>query len=279
MIKTLSRNKVFDGIQMVCSHHSKIVGCSMQFAIFIPNHKNGTKLPALYWLSGLTCTHENFITKAGAQRVASKLGLILVVPDTSPRGIGVKGEDDSIDFGTGAGFYLDATREPWSKNYKMYSYIVKELPQLLESEFPIDTNSRGIFGHSMGGHGALSIALKNPNLYKSVSAFSPICAPMQCPWGQKAFSGYLGSDKNLWQDYDSCELVSNLGWDGSEILVDQGDDDQFLTEQLMPDLLVKACADSNVSLNLRIQKDYDHSYYFIASFIEDHLIHHAKYLV
>lgn len=277
MMKILSQHKCFNGLQMICSHESKTLGCVMRFAIFLPSQIK-TTLPALYWLSGLTCTEENFTIKAGAQRFAAELGLILVIPDTSPRGLGIKGEDDAIDFGTGAGFYLDATCEPWDKNYKMYSYITKELPTLVEAQFPINSKCRGIFGHSMGGHGALTIALKNPQQYQSVSAFAPICSPMNCPWGEKALKGYLGSDKTTWQAYDACELIRHRGWRGSEILVDQGTADPFLTEQLKPELLESACQQANVPLLLRRQEGYDHSYYFIATFIQDHLAFHAKNL-
>lgn len=277
MMKILSQSKCFDGQQMICSHESKILGCLMRFAIFIPLQTN-TTLPALYWLSGLTCNEENFTFKAGAQRFAAELGLILVIPDTSPRGLGIKGEDDAIDFGTGAGFYLDAICEPWSKNYKMYSYITQELQTLVEAAFPINPQCRGILGHSMGGHGALTIALKNPQQYQSVSAFAPICSPMSSPWGEKALKGYLGTDKSTWQDYDACELIRHRGWQGPEILIDQGTADPFLKDQLKPELLESACQQAQVPLRLRMQEGYDHSYYFIATFIQDHLAFHAKNL-
>jgi S-formylglutathione hydrolase len=235
-------------------------------------------VPVLYWLSGLTCTEENFIVKAGAQRVAAELGLAIVVPDTSPRGLNIPGEGDSYDFGLGAGFYVDAVRPPWSGGYRMYSYVAKELPQLVESSFPVDAARTGIFGHSMGGHGALTIALKNPGYYKSVSAFAPICSPSRCPWGEKALTGYLGSDRALWADYDTTALIQSRGWKRPAPLVDQGTNDQFLESQLKPELLREACRRAGVSLDLRLQEGYDHSYFFIASFVEDHLRYHARNL-
>ncbi len=278
MISVLSQTKCFDGFQLICSHPSTILDCTMRFGIFLPPQAKSQKCPVLYWLSGLTCTEENFIIKAGAQRVAAQLGLIIVTSDTSPRGLNIEGENESIDFGVGAGFYLDATQAPWSKNYKMYSYITQEILSTVESEFSIDSTRRGIFGHSMGGHGALTIALKNPELYACVSAFAPICSTIQSPWGQKALSGYLGTDKTSWKAYDACELITERGWHGPAILVDQGSADPFLNEQLKPELLQQACQQSNVALQLRMQNGYDHSYYFIATFIEDHLLYHAKNL-
>jgi S-formylglutathione hydrolase len=256
-----------------------VTSCTMRFGLFLPPQAQKQRIPVLYWLSGLTCNEQNFITKAGAQRVAAELGLALVVPDTSPRGIDLPGDRDSYDFGIGAGFYVDATQDPWSKYYKMSTYICEELPRLLQQHFSLDEQACGIFGHSMGGHGALTLALKNPKLYRSVSAFSPICAPSQCPWGQKAFAGYLGTDEKLWKEYDSCELVATKGWPHQSILIDQGTQDPFLQEQLKPELFQEACLDAKVFLNLRMQKGYDHSYYFIATFIEDHLRFHAAQLV
>jgi S-formylglutathione hydrolase len=277
-ITTVSRNKCFGGIQGVYSHESRETACVMRFGVFLPPQVEAHPVPVLYWLSGLTCTEENFIVKAGAQRVAAELGLALVVPDTSPRGLKIPGESESYDFGLGAGFYVDATQAPWSRGYRMYSYVAKELPGLIESEFPVDRARTGIFGHSMGGHGALTIALKNPDRYKSVSAFAPICSTMRCPWGEKALTGYLGADRAHWRDYDASALVESRGWKGPALLVDQGTSDQFLETQLKPELLKEACGRTGVSLNLRLQAGYDHSYFFIASFIEDHLRFHARNL-
>ncbi len=250
----------------------------MRFGVFLPPQAEAQAVPVLYWLSGLTCTEENFIVKAGAQRVAAELGLAIVVPDTSPRGLKIPGEADNYDFGLGAGFYVDAVQAPWSSGYRMYSYVARELPGLVESEFPVDPARTGIFGHSMGGHGALTIALKNPAYYKSVSAFAPICSAMRCPWGEKALTGYLGGDRALWRDYDATVLIESRGWKGPALLVDQGTDDQFLQSQLKPELLKEACRRAGVSLDLRLQAGYDHSYFFIASFIEDHLRFHARNL-
>jgi len=277
-ITAVSRNQCFGGVQGVYSHESRETGCVMRFGVFLPPQAEARKGPVLYWLSGLTCTEENFIVKAGAQRVAAELGLAIVVPDTSPRGLKIPGESDNYDFGLGAGFYVDATQAPWSRGYRMYSYVVKELPALIESEFPVDSARAGIFGHSMGGHGALTIALKNPDTYKSVSAFAPICSTMRCPWGEKALTGYLGADRTLWREYDATALVESRGWQGPALLVDQGTNDQFLESQLKPELLKEACTRAGVSLDLRLREGYDHSYFFIASFIEDHLRFHARNL-
>jgi S-formylglutathione hydrolase len=253
----------------------------MRFAIYLPPQAKADKevgqVPVLYWLSGLTCTDENFGTKAGAQRVAAELGLAIVMPDTSPRGLNLPGEDDAYDFGSGAGFYLNATEAPWAGHYNMHDYVVEELPALINASFPVDPSRVSISGHSMGGHGALTIALKNPESFKSVSAFSPIVAPMQVPWGQKAFAGYLGEDQSTWSQYDATELVKQHQFPG-EILVDVGDADDFLEEQLKPELFETACAEAGQRLNLRMQPGYDHSYFFIASFIEDHLRFHAQAL-
>jgi S-formylglutathione hydrolase len=228
-------------------------------------------------LSGLTCTDDNFATKAGAQRVAAELGIAIVMPDTSPRGLELPGEEDSYDFGSGAGFYLNATQAPWAGYYNMYDYVVTELPALVNEHFPVDSSRVSISGHSMGGHGALTIALKNPDKFRSVSAFAPIVAPMQCPWGQKAFAGYLGEDRETWRQYDATEQVQQQQFHG-EILIDQGAADDFLVEQLKPGLFETACAKVGQRLNLRTQAGYDHSYFFIASFIEDHLRFHAAAL-
>lgn len=280
-ITTISQNKCFEGIQGVYSHTSPETGCTMRFGAFMPPQAtNGSMLvPVLYWLSGLTCTEENFIVKAGAQRVAAELGIAIITPDTSPRGLDLPGEADSYDFGSGAGFYVDATQAPWSQNYRMYSYITQELPWLIAANFPVDPARVGIFGHSMGGHGALVLALRNPKSYKSVSAFAPICSPMQCPWGEKALSGYLGLDRDAWREYDATALIEARGWRGPPLMVDQGTKDQFLEAQLKPQLLREACERAGVALDLRLRGGYDHSYFFIASFIEDHLRFHARNLL
>ncbi|BCL35029.1 S-formylglutathione hydrolase [Nostoc sp. MS1] len=273
-IKLISEYKSFDGKLGFYSHASSACNGEMRFAVYQPPQATEKPVPVLYFLSGLTCTEENFMVKAGAQRYAAEYGLMLVTPDTSPRNTGIAGEDDEWDFGTGAGFYVDATEAPWRSHYQMYSYIVQELPALIAANFPIQSDKQGIFGHSMGGHGALVCALRNPNIFKSVSAFAPIVAPMRCPWGQKAFSRYLGSNQESWRDYDASELVQKFGYH-SQILIDQGTDDKFLAEQLLTDKFAQACAVVNQPLNLRYQSGYDHSYYFIASFIEDHIRHHA----
>jgi S-formylglutathione hydrolase len=276
-MKQLSANKIFSGSQEVWTHESQACGCDMRFGIYLPSQASTEKVPVLYWLSGLTCTDENFATKAGAQRVATELGVAIVMPDTSPRGLELPGEDDSYDFGSGAGFYLNATESPWAGHYNMYDYVVSELPTLINQKFPVDSERVSISGHSMGGHGALSIALKNPYTYKSVSAFSPIVAPTQCPWGQKAFAGYLGDDESAWLQYDATVLVQENQLPG-EILIDQGAADDFLEEQLKSDLFAAACEASGQALRLRMQPGYDHSYFFIASFIEEHLRFHAAAL-
>ncbi|WP_115702145.1 S-formylglutathione hydrolase [Legionella sp. 13.8642] len=277
-IDLIEEHYCFGGIQRVYAHQSSVTDCVMRFGIFLPPQVHTQCVPVLYWLSGLTCTEQNFITKAGAQRVAAQLGLALVIPDTSPRGIHLPGDQDSYDFGIGAGFYVDATQNPWSKYYQMSTYVCEELPHLLQQYFPLNEQACGIFGHSMGGHGALTLAFKNPKKYRSVSAFSPICAPTQCVWGQKAFAGYLGKDEEQWRDYDACHLIVERGWPHKKILIDQGTQDPYLQEQLKPELFQKACLNTSVDLNLRMQKGYDHSYYFIASFIEEHLTFHASLL-
>lgn len=273
-MEILSEQKCHEGVQGFYAHESDVCGCVMKFALFLPPKPNA---PLLTWLSGLTCTHETFAIKAGAQRIASELGIAILAPDTSPRGLGLPGEDDDWDFGTGAGFYLDATQSPWDKNYRMQSYIVGELSQLVVASFAVDKDRQGIFGHSMGGHGALSLHLKNPQTYRSVSAFAPIVAPMQCPWGEKALRGYLGEERDAWRAYDSCELARKQP-SGALLLVDQGDKDQFLDGQLKPHLLERACQESGQALGLRMHSGYDHSYYFIQTFIEGHIRHHAKVL-
>lgn len=274
----IEQHRCFGGTTAVYAHESVECGGAMRFAVHVPLQAAGARVPVLYFLSGLTCTEQNFIAKAGAQRAASALGLLLVAPDTSPRGAGYPGEDDSYDFGTGAGFYVDATEAPWKVRYRMYSYVTQELPALIAAHFPADPARQGIFGHSMGGHGALVAALRNPGLYRSVSAFAPIAAPIECPWGRKAFSGYLGADERHWAEYDATRLVARQPRRDVEILVDQGTEDPFLEEQLKPRLFEKACRAAGQPLKLRMQKGYDHSYYFIASFVSDHLRHHAAAL-
>ncbi|WP_425409065.1 S-formylglutathione hydrolase [Hyphococcus sp.] len=279
-MKQVSSTKSFGGRQAVYAHQSGACHCEMKFAVFTPpeeTHGAGP-FPVLTWLSGLTCTEENFITKSGFQRVAAELGLIVVAPDTSPRGEGVPDDkDEAYDFGLGAGFYLNATQDPWSKHYNMYDYVTRELPALIEKEFPVDAARAGIFGHSMGGHGALTIHLKNPEQFKTCSAFAPIVAPSQVPWGEKAFSNYLGSNATDWADYDATELVAKHTTQ-TEILIDQGTADNFLEEQLRPELFAAAANKAGQKLTLRMQDGYDHSYYFISTFIEDHLRWHAERL-
>jgi S-formylglutathione hydrolase len=277
-IKAVTQNLCFGGVQSVYTHQSRETGCTMRFGVFLPPQAKSQRVPILYWLSGLTCTEENFIVKAGAQRIAAALGLAIVVPDTSPRGLAIPGEGDSYDFGLGAGFYVDATEAPWSRGYRMYSYITKELRADVGAALPVDSARAAIFGHSMGGHGALTIALKNPHDYKSVSAFAPIASSMRCPWGEKALTGYLGNDRARWREYDATALIEDRRWTGPPILVDQGTNDPFLESQLKPELLRAACRDFGVPLELRLQDGYDHSYFFIATFIEDHLRFHAQYL-
>ena len=276
-METISEAKCFGGTQGVYGHQSDSTNCAMRFSVFVPPRAEAGPVPVLYWLSGLTCTEENFTFKAGAQRYAAEYGVMLVAPDTSPRGVNLPGEDDAYDFGGGAGFYVDATEAPWSAHYRMYSYITAELPKLILANFPGDAARQGVFGHSMGGHGALVCALRNPDIYKSVSAFAPIVAPSQVPWGEKALAGYLGADRASWWQYDACELIRD-GARIPDILIDQGKADNFLEEQLKPDLLREACAAAGQPLTLRMQDGYDHSYYFIASFIGDHIAHHAKAL-
>ncbi|HSS63140.1 MAG TPA: S-formylglutathione hydrolase [Gammaproteobacteria bacterium] len=276
-LATLGEQKCHGGVQGFYRHESTSTGTEMRFAVYQPPQAQKAKVPALYYLSGLTCTEETAAIKAGAQAHASRHGLMLVMPDTSPRGAGIEGEDDDWDLGTGAGFYLDATEAPWAKNYRMYSYVTEELCTLINANFPARPGANGIFGHSMGGHGALTIALKNPAVYRSVSAFAPICAPMEVPWGQKAFSAYLGDDRSNWLVHDACELVRR-GPYPERILVDQGTADQFLAEQLRPELFQQACRGAGQALELRLQDGYDHSYYFIQTFVGDHLAHHAAVL-
>lgn len=272
----IASNKCFDGWLKRYKHTSTATGTEMIFAIYLPPQAQTQPVPVLYWLSGLTCTDENFMQKAGAQRIAAELGMAIVAPDTSPRGTDLPGEHDSYDFGSGAGFYVNATEAPWAENYRMYDYVVDELPALIEAHFPV-TDQRAISGHSMGGHGALICALKNPGRYRSVSAFAPISNPINCPWGEKAFSGYLGADRETWKAWDSCELIASAR-ERLPLLVDQGEADDFLAEQLKPQALQAACEAAGHPLELRLQPGYDHSYFFIASFIADHLRHHAAAL-
>jgi S-formylglutathione hydrolase len=276
MIELISQSRCFGGITSFYQHQSQVCDSLMKFAVYQPPQPI-VKLPVLYFLSGLTCTPENFAVKAGAQQFAAQHGLLLVIPDTSPRHTGIANEDLDDDLGSGAGFYVDAIEQPWRQHYNMYSYVTEELPELIGNNFAV-SDRQGIFGHSMGGHGALICGLKNPGKYRSISAFAPIVNPSACPWGQKVFSNYLGDDRSLWQAYDATELVKQYQVP-FPILIDQGTADKFLVNQLMPDRFVQACADSNQALNLRMQEGYDHSYYFIATFIADHLQYHAELLM
>ena len=278
MLDVIAQNRSFGGTQTIFRHQSSQTGTPMRFAAYVPPQAEHGKVPVFWFLSGLTCTEENFTVKAGAQRVAAELGLMIVAPDTSPRGEGVPGDPDgSYDFGLGAGFYVDATVAPYAANYRMRSYIESELPALVAANLPADMGRQSISGHSMGGHGAITIALRNPGRFRAVSAFAPIASPIDCPWGQKALSGYLGSDKSAWRAYDSTALMDD-GHRMPALLVDQGLADNFLVNQLKPELLEAACARAGIDLSLRRQEGYDHSYYFIASFIEDHLRYHAAAL-
>ena len=274
----VAANRSFGGEQRVYTHAAQSTACTMRFGVYLPPQAGERRVPVLYWLSGLTCTEENFIAKAGAQRVAAELGVAIVVPDTSPRGIDIAGDHDNYDFGVGAGFYVDATVAPWSAHYRMYTYVAEELPALIAAHFPVDALRTGIFGHSMGGHGALTIAFKHPERFRSVSAFAPIASPLRCPWGQKALTGYLGPDRAAWRAYDATALLEDRGWRGPPIVVDQGRQDGFLETQLKPQLLEAACASAGVPLQMRYREGYDHSYFFIATFIEAHLRHHAAAL-
>ena len=274
-IENISSNKCFGGWHKQYQHQSDVLNCAMRFAIYLPPQASEQPVPVLYWLSGLTCTDENFMQKAGALRIAAELGLAIVAPDTSPRGADVA-DDPAYDLGQGAGFYLNATQAPWKVHYQMYDYVVEELPALIEAHFPV-TQARAVAGHSMGGHGALTIGLKHPERYQSISAFSPIVNPMNCPWGQKAFTQYLGKNRDDWQAYDACELMKEVSCD-LPILIDQGSSDNFLEEQLTPQALIAVAEEKAYPLILRMQEGYDHSYYFIATFIEDHLRFHARNL-
>ncbi len=280
-METVAKNRSFGGWQLICRHQSAQTGTPMRFGVYLPPNAEkadaGNKAPVIWWLSGLTCTEENFIVKAGAQKHAAENGVIVIAPDTSPRGAGIAGEDESYDFGSGAGFYVDALAAPWDKNYRMFSYISRELPQVIAAHFPqADTNRQSIMGHSMGGHGALVIALKNPGRFRAVSAFAPICNPGKCAWGQKALAGYLGEDKNQWQQWDAAELIK-AGAKCPPIVVEQGEEDEFLP-QLMPDALQAACEQTGQPLTLTRRAGYDHSYYFIATFLAEQITRHAEAL-
>ncbi|QDZ07369.1 S-formylglutathione hydrolase [Sphingomonas panacisoli] len=275
-METVSVNKAHGGVQGVYRHDSAATGTSMTFAAFVPDHEPGARLPVLWFLSGLTCTHANVMEKGEFRAACAEHGIILIAPDTSPRGDDVP-DDATYDFGKGAGFYVDATEAPWSANFRMRSYIEDELPALVAAEFPADMARQGITGHSMGGHGALTIGLRNPDRFRSVSAFAPIVSPLHCPWGEKALTGYLGQDRTTWRKYDACALIED-GARVPEILVDQGDADQFLSDQLKPELLSDACRTAGIDLTLRMQPGYDHSYYFISTFMPDHVAWHAERL-
>lgn len=275
-IEKISANKSFGGQQLRFKHRSIALGCEMHFAVYLPPQAESGPVPILYWLSGLTCTDENFVTKAGAQEYAAQEGIAIIVPDTSPRGEDVPDDPEkAYDFGLGAGFYVNATQPPWSSHYKMYDYVVEELYTLVNQNFPVDGSRVALSGHSMGGHGALTIALKNPEKYQSVSAFSPIVSPLNCPWGKKALGNYLGSNKKDWAQYDTVELVRSVA-ERLPILIDQGEADDFLAEQLKTELLVQASKDADYPMQIRFQPGYDHSYFFIASFIKDHIRFHRK---
>ena len=279
-METLKEYSCFDGTVGFYRHPSAVNNCDMQFSVFQPSQAADGPVPVVTFLSGLTCTEETFMIKSGAQRVAAELGLVLVNPDTSPRGDDVPDDPEgAYDFGLGAGFYLNATEAPWNQYFHMYDYVTKELPEILFANFPGDRNRQGITGHSMGGHGALTVGLKNPHIYKSISAFAPICSPINCPWGQKALGNYLGSDQSSWSEYDATELVRNLdAIPEHKILIDQGLADQFLEQELNPHLLEVVCKEKGVALDLRRHEGYDHGYFFISTFVEEHLRYHASVL-
>jgi S-formylglutathione hydrolase len=282
LMQPLSSHLCFGGQQSRYSHRSEVLGCDMTFSIFLPPQAQQGKVPVLYWLSGLTCTDENFVTKAGAQAAAARHGIAIVCPDTSPRGCQVPDDADaSWDFGLGAGFYVNATQAPWREHYQMYDYVNQELPALINQQFPINVERVAISGHSMGGHGALTVALKNPTKFRSVSAFAPIVSPLHCPWGDKALGLYLGEDRSTWGDYDSCALLAATGPDAPRLpmLVDQGTADNFLEVQLQTHRLISAASDANYPIEVRMQGGYDHSFFFIASFIDAHIAFHARYLL
>lgn len=278
-LELISEHRCFEGVQRFYRHKSTEIGLPMTFSVFIPSQAENGSVPVLFFLAGLTCTEETFMIKAGAQRLAAKHGLMLVTPDTSPRGADAPGEDDHWDFGTGAGFYLDATQSPWNKHYRMESYIVNELSSLVTTALPGDATRMGVFGHSMGGHGALVLAQRHPKHFRSVSAFAPVAAPMRCPWGVKAFSAYLGEDRQAWANYDASALMEKANQPFPQgILIDQGLADNFLAEQLYPDAFEAACKVAKQPLTLRRHAGYDHGYYFISTFMEDHIAFHAERL-
>jgi S-formylglutathione hydrolase len=276
-IEILSEHACYGGTQRYLAHASRECATVMRFSAYLPPQARHGRVPVLYYFAGLTCTEETFMIKAGAQRLAAELGLMLVAPDTSPRQPRLPGDDASWDFGQGAGFYVDATQAPWSAHYRMYSYVTRELPALVAEHLPADASRQGIFGHSMGGHGALVCALRNPDRYRSLSAFAPIAAPTQCPWGRKAFGGYLGTDESTWGEYDASVLVGRRPFH-APVLIDQCAADKFLAEQLHPEVLADACRRSGQALELRMHPGYDHGYYFIQTFMEDHLRWHARQL-
>lgn len=277
-LEQIGSNQSFGGQQLRYKHQSSVLNCEMTFSIYLPPQAAKGPVPVLYWLSGLTCNDENFVQKAGAQQHAAEHGIAIVCPDTSPRGDGVADDPEgAYDMGLGAGFYVNATQQPWADHYQMYSYITDELPALINGEFPVDSQRASISGHSMGGHGALTIALKNPGQYKSVSAFSPIVSPLSCPWGDKVLSNYLGDDREIWAQYDSVELVKSAT-EHLPVLVDQGDSDNFLVEQLKTELLISAAEKADYPMQIRMQPNYDHSYFFIATFIGEHIAFHARAL-
>ncbi len=278
-LEQINAHRCFGGKQLKFRHQARSTACDMVFSVYLPPQAESRSVPLIYWLSGLTCTDDNFVQKAGAQQHAAEHGIAIVCPDTSPRGAGVPDDpEQAYDFGLGAGFYVDATAAPWARHYKMYSYVTAELPDVLAaSGLPLQTDRAGIMGHSMGGHGALIAALKNPGKYKSVSAFAPICSPRHCPWGEKALAGYLGPDRESWRAWDSCSLIAGAA-ERLPLLIDQGTADNFLQEQLKPALLQAACEAAGHPLQLRMQAGYDHSYFFIASFIAEHIRHHILYL-
>ncbi|NHO40516.1 S-formylglutathione hydrolase [Acetobacter ghanensis] len=277
-LETLSTSKAYGGVQGVYKHQSVVTGTEMTFSVFVPDHPEGTRLPVVWYLSGLTCTHANVTEKGEFRAVCARLGLIFVAPDTSPRGEGVADDKESAyDFGLGAGFYVDAIQEPFAKNYRMWSYVTEELPAVIARSFPADADRQSIFGHSMGGHGALTIGLTYPERYRSVSAFAPIVAPSQVPWGRKALAGYLGDDSEAWERHDAVALIKN-GARVPALFIDQGESDVFLAQQLRPELLAQVCADAGIACTLRMQPGYDHSYYFISTFMADHLEWHAERL-
>lgn len=275
-LETVSESKSFGGSQGVYRHSSSATGTAMTFAVFVPEHAPGTKLPVLWYLSGLTCTHANVMEKGEYRRACAEHGIVFIAPDTSPRGEGVS-DDEAYDFGQGAGFYVDATREPWAAHFRMRSYIEQELPSLIAAHFPVDMDRQGITGHSMGGHGALTISLRNPGRFRSTSAFAPIVSPLNCPWGQKALTGYLGEDMAAWRQYDACALIKQ-GGRLPDLLVDQGTADNFLNEQLKTHLLDEACRKADIPAQIRMQEGYDHSYFFISTFMAEHVAWHAERL-